>query len=201
MADAGGASPPPAAAEASGEAGAAPPRFQGDLTKVRVVLRLRPLLRREYGYPLAAERLSDTRCVPAARSRRLQAAHRTRRAAAYAASHAAPRSAARHASRRCRAPRCHRAGLLRRGARSAAASRARAVVLTQRRPRHTLSLRLFAPRAEVLSEADAVLDETSTQEEARAGGWRSGRSGRERGAHLGRAAFDRLWRAGFRHRG
>ncbi len=28
---------------------------------VRVVLRIRPLLRREYGYPLAAEKLAETR--------------------------------------------------------------------------------------------------------------------------------------------
>ena len=68
----GGASPPAAAAEASAEASPSAPRFQGDLTKVRVVLRLRPLLRREYGYPLAAERLSDTRCVRAMRGCRLQ---------------------------------------------------------------------------------------------------------------------------------
>ena len=40
--------------------------------RVRVVLRVRPLIRREYGYPLAAEKQSHTRCEPAARGQSTQ---------------------------------------------------------------------------------------------------------------------------------
>lgn len=45
-------------------ASSAPEPVTAPSERVRVVLRIRPLLRREYGYPLVAEKLSSTRCVP-----------------------------------------------------------------------------------------------------------------------------------------
>ena len=72
----GGASPPAADADVASK-----PLFTGDLTKVRVVLRVRPLLRREYGYPLAAERQADTRCAHDSAIARLRAGRSRRRIA------------------------------------------------------------------------------------------------------------------------
>ena len=49
------------ACEEEQESGA--PEPQAVCTGVTVVLRVRPLLRREYGYPLAAQRECSTRCA------------------------------------------------------------------------------------------------------------------------------------------
>jgi hypothetical protein len=131
--------------------------------RVRVVLRIRPLLRREYGYPLAAERQGETKCG-------------TARACSGGV---APQLRARP---RRGAPLCPRPR--RRGARCAAARRllplGRCVGAAMRRQRALRSaadapprvspprLRLFSPKNEVHTGADAVLDETSTQEDVRA---------------------------------
>jgi len=48
-------------AEAKEEDGA--PEEQAVCSGVTVVLRVRPLLRREYGYPMAAQRECSTRCA------------------------------------------------------------------------------------------------------------------------------------------
>jgi hypothetical protein len=159
----GGASPPGADADV---ASAPRPLFAGDLTKVRVVLRVRPLLRREYGYPLAAERQADTRCVHDTANARLRAGRRRTRVISNALRRAL-------CALRCE-PRgsgcCQRTQTYApcRATRDAPCICAFLEACADARPRVALrSLRLFQPRGEVLSEADAVLDETSTQDDVR----------------------------------
>jgi len=129
MADAGGEAPP-ATVEADGAGVAVAPLFAGELTKVRVVLRVRPLLRREYGYPLAAERQESTRCVAAATAATASQAQAQDTASAALRSPRALAKRLRGAALRGRHARAQRAAS-HRAARNAAAHRPAAWPLTR----------------------------------------------------------------------